>query len=186
MFFTGLTHGLAGAGGILVTTLVPILTFSLGCLFTMKKPSLKDSLGLMLGAIGAGIIMEIWKTDMSQLFKSGNLYFLVAALSWALLTHTSSRAKRYTSAYTFSFYLFLFTSLFDLILIYGRGQSIAIPSDTIFYSEYSAACSRSDHIRHNDILRSDQHTRKLKSELLHILSPCDSHDYELFSSSMKR
>lgn len=132
MFFTGLTHGLAGAGGILVTTLVPILTFSLGCLFTMKKPSLKDSLGLMLGAIGAGIIMEIWKTDMSQLFKSGNLYFLVAALSWALLTHTSSRAKRYTSAYTFSFYLFLFTSLFDLILIYGRGQSIAIPSDTIF------------------------------------------------------
>jgi len=134
VFFTGLIYGLAGAGGILVTTLVPVLTFAIGCILTKKAPSGKDAIGLLLGAIGAGIIMEIWKTDMHLLFKSGNAYFLIAALSWAILTHISTRAKRYVSAYTFSFYLFLFTAILDFALISYKGISLAIPSDVVFIS----------------------------------------------------
>jgi len=132
MFFTGLVYGLAGAGGILVTTLVPILTFALGCVFTMKVPSGKDSFGLLLGVCGAVIIMELWKTDIQLLFKSGNIYFLVAALSWAFLTHTSKRANRYASPFTFSFYLFFFTAFFDLVLIYAKGMHFAVPDSPVF------------------------------------------------------
>ncbi|PLX67918.1 MAG: hypothetical protein C0603_07315 [Denitrovibrio sp.] len=132
MFFTGLIYGLAGAGGILVTTLIPVLTFGLGCLFTFKVPTRKDSFGLLLGAIGAGIIMEIWKMDITLLLKSGNAYFLIAAISWAFLTHTSARANKYTSAYTYSFYLFFFTSFLDLLLVHSKGLTVILPSDTLF------------------------------------------------------
>lgn len=132
MFFTGLINGLAGAGGILVTTLVPILTFTIGCIITMKAPSLKDTFGLLLGLTGAAIIMEIWHLDIHLLFKSGNAYFLIAALSWAILTHLSTKARAYTSAYTFSFYLFLFTAVFDLILVYSTGKSVAVIANDTF------------------------------------------------------
>ncbi|ADD66856.1 protein of unknown function DUF6 transmembrane [Denitrovibrio acetiphilus DSM 12809] len=132
MFFTGLVTGFAGAGGILVTTLVPILTFGIGCVLTMKAPSVKDAAGLLLGLAGAAIIMEVWKLDIHLIFASGNAYFLVAALTWAFLTHTSKRANRYTSAYTFSFYLFLFTALFDLILLYSKGMSISVAANHVF------------------------------------------------------
>jgi drug/metabolite transporter (DMT)-like permease len=125
-FFTGLINGLAGAGGILVTTLVPLVTFALGCVLSLKAPSTKDFFGLFIGACGAMIIMELWNTDMNLLFASGNIYFLAAALTWAVLTHTSARAKRYTSAYTFSFYLFFLTSLFELILLYLKGTPITV------------------------------------------------------------
>lgn len=132
LFFTGLIYGLAGAGGILVTTIVPVLTFAIGCLFTMRAPSIKDSFGLLLGAVGAAIIMELWKMDLHLLFKSGNAYFLVAALTWALLTHISTRAKRYVSAYTFSFYLFFFTSIFIIPVILFKGDSLAVPMTNVF------------------------------------------------------
>lgn len=134
MFFTGLVYGLAGAGGILVTTLVPVLTFALASLLALKKPSLKDVFGLILGAVGAGIIMEIWKTDAHTLFKSGNAYFLIAAAAWAVLTIISTKAKKYTSAYTFSFYLFFFTSIFILIPVYMKGVSLTMPSDLMYVS----------------------------------------------------
>lgn len=132
LFFTGLIHGLAGAGGILVTTLVPVITFAIGCLIVMRPPGRKDTIGLVLGAIGATIIMELWKTDLHLLFKSGNVFFLAAALTWAVLTHTSVRAKKYTSSYTFSFYLFFFTSLFILPVIWMKGDTVAVPPDGLF------------------------------------------------------
>lgn len=134
MFFTGLVYGLAGAGGILVTTLVPIMTFALGCLFTLKAPSGKDTIGLILGAVGAGIIMKVWNTDLHLLLKSGNAYFLTAAVSWAVLTHNSKRANRYASAFTYSFYLFMFTSIFVLVPIYMKGMTVTMPSDVMFIS----------------------------------------------------
>jgi len=132
LFFTGLVNGLAGAGGILVTTIVPLLTFAIGCLISMKLPSGKDSFGLMLGACGAMIILEIWHVDLALLFASGNIYFLLAALTWALLTHTTARAKIHTSAYTLSFYLFFLTSLFELVILYAKGMSIAVQPNGLF------------------------------------------------------
>lgn len=132
MFFTGLIYGLAGAGGILVTTLVPVLTFALGCVITKKAPTGKDTLGLLLGAVGASVIMEIWKMDLHLLFKSGNAYFLTAALFWAFLTHASTRAKKYTSAYTFSFWLFFFTSVLILPVIWFKGLPVTVEMNTSF------------------------------------------------------
>lgn len=125
-FFTGLINGLAGAGGVMVTTLVPLLTFAIGCFLSMKMPSGKDAVGLFLGACGAMLIMEIWHIDMDMLFASGNIYFLGAALTWATLTHTSAKAKQYASAYTFSFYLFFLTSLFEMIILYTKGVSLQV------------------------------------------------------------
>jgi len=132
MFFIGLRYGLAGAGGVLVPTLIPLLTFILGCTFTMTPPSVKDSFGLILGAIGVGVIMKIWQTDLSSLFASGNIYFLTAALIWAFLTHTSRMGGKFDSAFTFSFYMFFFTSVLILPVIYTKGMTILFPFDMLF------------------------------------------------------
>lgn len=134
LFFTGLIHGLAGAGGILVTTLIPMLTFTIGCFLALKAPTGKDFLGLLLGGIGAAVIMQVWHMDLNLLFKSGNAYFLFAALTWAALTHLSNKSKNYLSAYTYSFYLFFLTSLFEMVLVYSKGMSLAVPMDGLFIS----------------------------------------------------
>jgi len=105
MFFTGLIYGMASVGGILVTTLIPVVTFLLVSVLTLKAPSLKDSFGLVLGACGAMVIIRIWDTDIEKLFLSGNIYFLTAAFLWAVLTYLGAFVKKYTNVFTYSFYL---------------------------------------------------------------------------------
>ena len=92
-YFRGTQIGLAGAGGVLVTTLNPILTaLFFGLLFggVLFK---KDWLGLLLGLIGGGCIIRIWELDLGLLLQSGNLYFLMASLSWVSVTIITSKLK---------------------------------------------------------------------------------------------
>ncbi|MGE4317371.1 MAG: DMT family transporter [Deferribacterales bacterium] len=137
MFFTGLIYGLAGVGGILVTTLIPVLTFVLVSVISLRAPSLKDSLGLILGMCGAMIIINIWDTSIEKLFSSGNIYFLAAALLWAVLTYFSAYVKKYTNVFTYSFYLYLFTSVLDFLLIQFKGYSMAVPQTFAFWFNIS-------------------------------------------------
>ena len=61
-FYFKSTHiGLAGAGGVLVTTLNPILTSLFVYLILDRKTAkLKDIIGLVIGLIGGSIIIRIW------------------------------------------------------------------------------------------------------------------------------
>lgn len=104
LFFKGLHVGLAGAGGVLVTTLNPVMTFALMAILKKKWLSHREWLGSGLGLISTLCFLKLWALDFTGLFDSGNLFFLGAAFSWAILTILSQNVG--ISSLLYNFYAF--------------------------------------------------------------------------------
>lgn len=124
-FFKGLSYGFAGAAGVLVTTTVPLSTFALSVIFLGQKTRPRDIAGLCLGLIGGSILIEAWSLDAARVFTVGNVYFLLCALLWALLTICSQKAGESVSAVTFSLITYGLCSIpfFFLTLPHGLGAA---------------------------------------------------------------
>ncbi len=117
LFFAGLRNGLAGVGGVLVTTLSPMFTFILSAFFLGRPVGRREIFGLLLGLIGGFIILDLGNFQGKELVQSGNLLFLLGALVWAALTVTSQKAQgKGVSTFVYSFYLYGFASLFDFFI----------------------------------------------------------------------
>jgi len=132
LFYQGLKHGLAGAGGVLVTTLNPIIAYSLVILINKKIPSGNERVGLLLGLIAGCILLKIW--NRSELFESGNLYFLAASFTWALMSRFTSKASFFGSSLSFSLWQYLVTIIFILPFIrFDEFKTIFSITDSIFW-----------------------------------------------------
>ncbi|EMF82870.1 EamA-like transporter family protein [Leptospira weilii serovar Topaz str. LT2116] len=79
-FLLGLKNGLAGAGGVLVTTMNPIFTYMFVHSFQKKLPSTREGIGLLLGLLGGCILLRLWELDLDSLFRSGNIFFFFVRL----------------------------------------------------------------------------------------------------------
>jgi len=77
-FFLGTKYGLASFGGVLVTTLNPILTFLAIALIAKKMFHRMEVAGLVLGVVGVLIMLKIWHFDLSSIFSRGNTFYLLA------------------------------------------------------------------------------------------------------------
>tara|TARA_B100001971_G_scaffold74249_1_gene68420 strand:+ start:279 stop:1157 length:879 start_codon:yes stop_codon:yes gene_type:complete len=132
-YFKGTQIGLAGAGGVLVTTLNPINTAILASLLYNLPLLKKDIIGMILGFIGGGMIMEIWKMDMNLLFQSGNIYFILASLSWAAVTIITSRSKEILHFIPYSFWSFGIASLMSLFIALDQPLLTVFQFDWIFW-----------------------------------------------------
>ena len=113
-YFKGTQVGLAGAGGVFVTTLNPILTALVTGLFLGGVLLKKDWLGLILGFIGGGLIIRFWEMDMDLLFHTGNIHFIFASLSWVLVTIITSKSKQVIQFIPYSFWCFALSGVFSL------------------------------------------------------------------------
>lgn len=131
LFFDGVRHGTAGLGGAFVTTLIPIITFIILVLFSNKQIFKKDILALFLGFIGIMTLLNIWSFNIDQIFNIANLYFVLAALVWALLTITNSKAKKINHL-VFSFYIYLFSSVIGFFITPFESNNI-FSFDYIFW-----------------------------------------------------
>ncbi|MDC7223940.1 MAG: EamA family transporter [Spirochaetales bacterium] len=116
LFFGGLSLGLAGKGGVIVTTLNPLITTLLILLTERKRAGKTMALGLGLGLTGGIILMEPWLFSRGELLARGNIYFLAAAACWALLTLCSGKAQETIPLKKYNFYLYLFTTAASFIL----------------------------------------------------------------------
>ena len=132
-YFAGTKTGLAGAGGVLVTTLNPILTTILTSIIFNTSISLKDWLGLFLGLVGGAFIIQLWNININLLFKSGNIYFLLASLSWVLVTINTSISKKTIHYMTYSQWSFIIGSIFCLPFILNHNIFIVFNYDWIFW-----------------------------------------------------
>lgn len=108
LFYMGINKGQAGAGGVLVTTLNPIMAYALGSVISKKWPGRNEVIGLLCGLLAGIILLEAWEHP-DKIMESGNLYFLFAAFSWALMSKFTSKAGLYGSSFGFSFWQYLIT-----------------------------------------------------------------------------
>jgi drug/metabolite transporter (DMT)-like permease len=109
-YFNGTKYGEAGLGGAFVTTLIPIVTFIVYISFFNKKLFKKDVFALILGAIGIMTILNIWSFNLEQILVISNLYFILAAITWSMLTITNSKLKTIEHI-VFTFYIYVFTTI---------------------------------------------------------------------------
>ena len=111
-YYLGTKFGTASLGGAMVTTMIPILTFILLALMGVKKVSSKDLFALGLGAVGVLTMLHIWTFDLAHILVIHNLYFLLAAILWAVLTIISSKSTK-ISPIVFTFYMYIMSVVFD-------------------------------------------------------------------------
>ena len=133
-FYFKSTHmGLAGAGGVLVTTLNPILTSTVVFCFIERSVSLKNLIGLTIGFIGGSIIIRFWEMDFDLMIQSGNIFYILASLSWVSVTITSQKAKEDIHFLTYSFWSFTIASILSLAVCDSSSLIIVITYDWIFW-----------------------------------------------------
>jgi drug/metabolite transporter (DMT)-like permease len=118
LFFAGLRDGLAGLGGVIVTTTNPLINYLILTILGLHKISKNDIKGLLIGLIGGAFLLKIWAIDVDQLLLGGNLFFLIASLLWAILTIVSSRSKDSLHPIIFSFYVYLFSTILTIPTAY--------------------------------------------------------------------
>lgn len=114
LFFAGLKEGLPGIGGVLVTTLNPIINFVLLAILYKKRLHLKESIGLILGLLGGLVIMNIWTMDPQKIFSGGNAYFLVASFVWAILSIVTQISGHSIHPIAYTLYLYGFSTLLSI------------------------------------------------------------------------
>lgn len=107
-FFLGTKYGTASLGGAMVTTLIPINTFIILAFMGVKKVTRKDVLALGIGAVGVLTMLHAWKLDSAHIMVIHNLYFLLAAILWPVVTILSSKSTQ-ISPIVFTFYMYIIT-----------------------------------------------------------------------------
>ncbi len=132
-YFKGTQVGLAGAGGVLVTTMNPINTAILTAIIFNTPLFRKDIAGLILGFIGGGLIMNVTEMDMDLLFQSGNIHFIMASLSWAAVTLITSRSKDVIPFITYSFWCFTISIFMSFVIAYDQPFMSIFQFDGIFW-----------------------------------------------------
>ena len=134
-FYFKSTHmGLAGVGGVLVTTLNPILTSLFVFSFLDRSSAkLKEFIGLIMGLTGGSIIMRLWEMDIALMISSGNIFYILASCSWVSVTIASQKSKTHIHFLTYSFWSFLSASLFSLSFCEIESISQTINYDSIYW-----------------------------------------------------
>ena len=131
-FYLGTKLGTASLGGALVTSLIPIMTFLILVIFKEKSISSKESIALILGAVGVMTMLNIWSFTLENILLVQNLYFIVASILWAVVTILSSKASQ-TSPLIFTFYLYIITCILNLIFFVDISLISYTQLDTTFW-----------------------------------------------------
>jgi len=131
-FFLGTKFGTASLGGAFVTTLIPINTFLILALLRVKKVSKKDAYALTLGGVGVLTMLNIWNFDLEQILVIQNLYFVLAAILWPVITILSSKSLK-ISPIVFTFYLYLVTTVLNLVFFVDLNKVAYETFDTTFW-----------------------------------------------------
>lgn len=105
LFFTGILKGMPGAGGVLVTTMTPLVTFLFAVILSARKLSSQEMLGLFIGLVAAFFLLHLWE-QFDKILNSGNLYFIGSTLVWAILSRHTSRSAQFGSPLSFSFWMY--------------------------------------------------------------------------------
>ena len=109
-FFKGTFYGLAGKGGVLVTTLNPLCTIIIVGILNQKIRG-NEILGMLFGIVGGMIIMELHSEGLDAVLSRNNYYFIICAITWGIMTVSISYSKYIIDPYVFICLCYLFTTI---------------------------------------------------------------------------
>jgi drug/metabolite transporter (DMT)-like permease len=131
--FVSLKKGTPGAGGVLVTTLNPIIAYSIGILLKRELPSRNEGMGLFIGLIAGCVLLKVWDHP-TEILRSGNLYFLLSAFVWAVMSKFTAKGGTYGSSMGFTLWQYVITLLCLLPLTdFGEMQRAIHITDSLFW-----------------------------------------------------
>jgi len=114
LFFAGLSHGQAGYGGTMVTSLAPILTYLLSITIFGTKVSTMQIAALSLGILGALILLRVPFDGFSFLSVESS-YFLGCAVVWSIVTVISQKAAKRMNLMFYTFVVFGITAFINML-----------------------------------------------------------------------
>lgn len=132
-YFKGTKIGLAGVGGVLVTTMNPILTTIFSSLILQEAVSKKGILGLFFGLVAGSLIIRAWELDINSFYNSGNLFFILASLSWVAVTLITSWTKEKIPFLSYSFWTFSVAAIIILPFVPLKDIFSVFYFDLIFW-----------------------------------------------------
>ncbi len=132
-YFMGMQRGAVGLGAALVTVLIPIFVYIMMIFSKKSKPILKDWLALAMGVAGVALMLDLEQLNLERLVTGGNIYFVLAALTYAMFTVAASY-MRSIHVLTINFYVCLIGLLIDWNLSYDSNHLITLGGmDYIFW-----------------------------------------------------
>lgn len=133
LFFKGLFLGKAGAGGVLVTTLNPLISYSVLLLMKRRRPSPAEMLGLFIGLLAGVILLKLWD-NWQSIWSEGNSYFVLATITWTFLSMVTARSSKYGSPVTFSLWMYgVCTLLMFAIADFDKSLVVWQKADSYFW-----------------------------------------------------
>jgi drug/metabolite transporter (DMT)-like permease len=129
--FWGVKVGTAGAGGVIITTLSPVLTVLLGILVMKTRVTPMQWLGLAVGLAGGAVMLELWNLEV---LRGGNLLFVLSALVWAVLTLLSQRSHLHLEPLHYSFLLSAAATAVMFVVAFPLDMGAVFDQDGRFWS----------------------------------------------------
>jgi drug/metabolite transporter (DMT)-like permease len=133
LFLEGLHHGQPGAAGVLVTTLNPIISFIIGLILEKRSPSVREIIGIIAGLIAGAVLLQVWD-NWNNVLQPGNLYFVLAAMCWALLSLATSKSSNHGSPLSFSLWVYAIGSM--MLLAFANKHDVIgvlVKADSLFW-----------------------------------------------------
>jgi len=127
--FLGVKYGSAGSGGVIITTISPILTFLIISVLTKTALPSQQLFGLLLGFVGGAIMFQINHINLSSFFSGAEFYFLLCALAWTGVTILAQHSQVHINPIHYSFFiaiiatsiLFVFALPYDISAVFDEG-----------------------------------------------------------------
>jgi drug/metabolite transporter (DMT)-like permease len=131
--FFGIKYGTASGGAVIITTITPLLTFLL--MRYIKKAGMNSyqKIGLFLGIVGGAIMLELGFVDFQSFFDKGNLFYIFAALIWAVITMLSQSSHKHIHPVHYSFMIAFFGTIIAFLATLNVDLAIVFKQSTSFW-----------------------------------------------------
>ena len=129
--FYGIKYGLAGSGGVIITTMSPVMTFLLVAILFKSKLHKMQYLGLSIGVVGGAVMLQI--NDISLFLNGSNIYFLLCALIWAGVTLLSQHSHKHIHPVHYSFLISLAATIATFIYAHNSQLLSVFSQDSRFW-----------------------------------------------------
>ena len=129
--FFGIKNGFAGSGGVIITTLSPLVTFLIVAIVFRKRLLFKQYFGLLIGIVAGVIMLQL--NDLSLFFNGSNIYFLLCAIIWAGVTIFAQHSQQHIHPIHYSFFISLIATISSFFYSQNSNLLIVFEQDLDFW-----------------------------------------------------